>query len=172
MKKSIVSTVIAVALCATTGSAMAETVTVATNSATVTTQVRSLSSATVTVTPVDGSVTTDEVKQQGNKVAAVTLDASGLFNGQTGANIKLTVDNNNYDSVYQKWLFTSADGQSFRVSPVIPAGWIFDGQSIIKRLNGETELGSLNVDFQTASGNSDVQPGNYSMPVEMTFNTW
>ncbi len=171
MKKNIISTVIAAALCAVTGSAMAETV--ATDSATVSTTVRSVSSATVTVTPMDGSVTTDEVKQPGTKVAAVTLEASGLYNGQTGANISLTVDSSNYDSTTQKWKFISSDSsQSFKVIPVKPSGWNFNGNSISKRLNGETELASLNVDFETVAGNGNVQPGNYSMPVEMSFNTW
>jgi hypothetical protein len=171
MKKNIISTVIAAALCAATGSAIAAPV--VTDSATVTTAVRSVSSATVSVTPVDGSVTTDEVKQAGTKVAAVTLDASGLYDGPTGANISLSVGKSNYNADTQKWNFISADGsQRFSVLPVVPSGWNFNGDSISKRINGETELASLNIDFETVAGNGNVQPGNYSMPVEMTFGVW
>ena len=116
MKKNIISTVIAGALFAVAGSAMAlpneamDTATVtttvrATSTATVT--VRATSTATVTVTPNNGSISEDEITSNGIEVASVDVSASGLYDGTTGANIKLSVDPNNYPGKGNYWKMSS-----------------------------------------------------------------
>lgn len=171
MKKNIISTVIAAALCAVAGSAMAAN-NIVTDSATVTTTVRAVSSATVTVTPVDAIVTVDEVKQQGTSVAAVDVEASGLYDGNAGANIKLTVDGANYDSTYQKWKFISTNGESFAVLPALPSGWTFNGDNVTKRTQGVNSVSVTRINFETVAGNGNVTPGDFTMPVTLSFNTW
>lgn len=171
MKKNILSTVVAAALFAVAGSSMAAD-NIATDTATVTTTVRALTAATVSVTPVNAIVTTDEIKQQGTHVAAVDVEASGLYNGTTGANVKLTVDGSHYQSSGQSWLFTADSGESFSVVPVLPTGWNFNGDNITTRTDNQTSVAVTRIDFETKAGNGDVSPGDYNMPVTLSFNTW
>ncbi len=171
MKKNILSTVVAAALFAVAGSSMAAS-NIATDTATVTTTVRALTAATVSVTPVNASVTTDEIKQQGTRVAAVDVEASGLYNGTTGANVKLTVDGSHYQSATQSWLFTADSGESFSVTPALPTGWSFNGDNITTRTDNRTSVAVTRIDFETKAGNGDVSPGDYNMPVTLSFNTW
>ncbi|ELR5715098.1 hypothetical protein R3121_004780, partial [Escherichia coli] len=88
MKKNIISTVIAAALCTVAGSAMAAVV--VSDNTTLTTTVSAVSSASVTVTPIDATVSVDDVKVAGTSLAAAEVSATGLYNGTTGANVKLT----------------------------------------------------------------------------------
>ncbi|MBY7261103.1 hypothetical protein K6712_25530 [Escherichia coli] len=106
MKKNIISTVIAGALFAVAGSAMALP-NEAMDTATVTTTVRATSTATVTVTPNNGSISEDEITSNGIEVASVDVSASGLYDGTTGANIKLSVDPNNYPGKGNYWKMSS-----------------------------------------------------------------
>ncbi|MGS3948594.1 hypothetical protein [Escherichia coli] len=171
MKKNIISTVIAAALCTVAGSAMAAP-NMATDTAVLTSNVRAVSGATVTATPIDTIVTTDEITVPGTHVSAVTVDASGLYAGPTGkANVKLTVDPSHYHSSSQKWLFKDASGNSFKVLPEA-SGWGFDGNNITKRTDGATSVNSEQIDMVTVAGNKDVPPGAYTMPVTLSFNTW
>ncbi|EEQ4634570.1 hypothetical protein KX401_24450 [Escherichia coli] len=170
MKKNIISTVIAAALCAVAGSAMAAQ-NIATDTAVLTSNVRAVSGATVTATPIDVTVTTDEIKVAGTHVSAVTVDASGLYDGTKGANVKLTVDPSHYESGPQKWLFKDASGNSFKVTPQA-SGWNFNGGDVTKRTDGMTSVNGEQIDMVTVSGNGDVPPGAYTMPVTLSFNTW
>lgn len=170
MKKNIISTVIAAALCTVAGSAMAAQ-NIVTDNATLTTTVSAVSSASVTVTPIDATVSVDDVKVQGTSVAAAEVSATGLYNGTTGANVKLTVDSSNFNNVTRKWLFTSGS-ESFSVLPELPSGWQFNGDNITMRVDTIDTVPSTVITFKTSEGNGDVTPGAYTMPVTMSFNTW
>ncbi|ELF8196015.1 hypothetical protein ACORBL_004771 [Escherichia coli] len=171
MKKNILSAAIAATLFAVAGSSVAAS-NIATDTATVTTTVRALTAATVTVTPVSAIVTTDEIQQAGTHVAAVDVEASGLYNGTTGANVKLTVDSSHYQSAGQAWKFISDSGESFSVVPALPSGWNFNGDNVTTRTDNKTSVPVTRIDFETKSGNAAVSPGNYNMPVTLSFNTW
>ncbi|HFU7411176.1 hypothetical protein O5910_22965 [Escherichia coli] len=169
MKKNIISTVIAAALCTVAGSAMAAVV--VSDNTTLTTTVSAVSSASVTVTPIDATVSVDDVKVAGTSLAAAEVSATGLYNGTTGANVKLTVDSSNYDNVYGKWLFTSGS-ESIKVMPELPSGWQFNGDNITMQIDSVDSVPATVINFKTSSANSNVTPGVYTMPVTMSFNTW
>ncbi|HCP7956300.1 TPA: hypothetical protein OFX50_005002 [Escherichia coli] len=168
MKKNIISAVIAGAFFAVAGSAMAAPQE-AVDTATVTTSVLATSAATVSVTANNGSVSVDDITTTGVDVASVDVSASGLYDGTTGANLKLSVDGNHFAGG-QYWKMVSDSGESFKV--FVKTNWLQNGDNITLRTDGKTSVPTTNIVFSTASGNGTVSPGDYNMPVTLSFNTW
>ncbi|HGE5436066.1 TPA: hypothetical protein ACGF77_004508, partial [Escherichia coli] len=96
MKKTLISAFVAVACAATSGSAFAARE--AETAVTLTTTVVPLSSINIEATPAAETVTVEDVKVQGTKLASLSISADNLVNTGTGANISVTVDSNNYNS--------------------------------------------------------------------------
>lgn len=168
MKKNIISAVIAGAFFAVAGSAMAAP-REAVDTATVTTSVLATSAATVSVTPNSGSVSVDDITTSGVEVASVDVSASGLYDGPTGADLKLAVDANHFAGG-QYWKMVSGSGESFNV--FVKTDWQQNGNNVTLRTVGKTSVPTTKIVFATASGNRTVSPGDYSMPVTLSFNTW
>ena len=169
MKKNIISAVIAGAFFAVAGSAMAAPQE-AVDTATVTTSVLATSAATVSVTANNGSASVDDITTTGFDVASVDVSASGLYDGTTGANLKLSVDGSHFAGG-QYWKMVSDSGESFKVF-VKATGWQQNGNNITLRTDGKTSVPTTNIVFSTAAGNGSVSPGDYNMPVTLSFNTW
>ncbi|CAM6549613.1 MULTISPECIES: hypothetical protein [Escherichia] len=169
MKKNIISAVIAGAFFAVAGSAMAAP-NEATDTATVTTSVLATSAATVSVTANNGSVSVDDITTPQVEVASVDVSASGLYAGDTGkANLKLSVDQAHFAGG-QYWKMVSDSGESFKV--YVKTDWQQNGDNITLRTDGQDSVSATNIVFATASGNNTVSPGDYTMPVTLSFNTW
>ncbi|HBH8002372.1 TPA: hypothetical protein KW989_004870 [Escherichia coli] len=169
MKKNIISAVIAGAFFAVAGSAMAAPQE-AVDTATVTTSVLATSAATVSVTANNGSASVDDITTSEVDVASVDVSASGLYDGTTGANLKLSVDGSHFAGG-QYWKMVSDSGESFKVF-VKATGWQQNGNNITIRTDGKTSVPTTNIVFSTAAGNGSVSPGDYNMPVTLSFNTW
>ncbi len=168
MKKNIISALIASTFFAVAGSAIAVP-NEATDTATVTTHVLATSAATVSVTANNGTVSVDDISTPEVEVASVDVSASGLHDGKTGANVKLSVDKSHFYGG-QYWKMTSSSGESFNV--YVKTDWQQNGDNVTYRTDGRTSLPSTRIVFATAAGNGKVSPGDYTMPVTLSFNSW
>ncbi|MGV6963478.1 hypothetical protein ACWA3Y_24560, partial [Escherichia coli] len=63
-------------------------------------------------------------------------------------------------------------GESFQVFLETPQGWQKNGDNVTLRTDGMTDVPTTTITFKTAGGNSKVSPGDYNMPVTLSFNTW
>lgn len=167
MKKTLISAFVAVACAATSGSAFAARE--AETAVTLTTTVVPLSSINIEATPAAETVTVEDVKVEGTKLASLSISADNLVNTGTGANISVTVDSNNYTSQSQTWLFKNGSN-TIKASP-ITQGWNFNGDSVSVRVDNDSSFTDT-VELRTKSGNTGVVAGSYSMPVTVSYNTW
>ncbi|EGI1266684.1 hypothetical protein H6270_004716 [Escherichia coli] len=167
MKKALISAFVAIACAATSGSAFAGKE--AETAVTLTTTVAPLSSINIEATPAAETVTVEDVKVKGTKLASLSISANNLVNTATRANIKVTVNSDNYDSARQAWLFKNGTN-TIRALPS-SQGWSFNGDNVTKRVDTDSSL-TDKVDFNTKLGNTNVVAGSYSMPVTVSYNTW
>lgn len=176
MKKSLISTFIVATFLTASGVAMAGDKD-AVQTGTVTTTVTGSSGATIILNDNPQTVTTEDVKSPGVLLTTLGIDASGLnLSSAAGGNIAVEVEGDNYDADSGTWLF-KADGNStpLKALPKSGDGWTRNPNNRTSHnLQGSSENVSTNIQLpiESAEGNNNVTPGNYNMPVTVSFNTW
>ncbi|HAM3120451.1 TPA: Dr family adhesin structural subunit [Escherichia coli] len=174
MKKNIIAAIIAASCFSVSGVSLANTTSIlASHSTDVTTNVTAVTGATITVTPTPETVTTEQAATNGVKLASLTVDATGISNGVSGAsNVKVTVDSSHYsgDSAGQYWVFKDANGNGLN-SKVQGTEWQNNGDNVTHRTDSVTTYNG-SFDLVTAGSNTNVQPGVYTLPVTATITAW
>lgn len=174
MKKSLISTLIAAVCLTASGIAMAAD-NEAVQTGTVTTTVTGVSNVTITLTDTPETVTTEQVKVKGTRLASLGIEATGLdLSSVSGGNIAVAVESSNYDSASGAWLFKTDDGNStIKAQPRAAEGWY---QNPANRVSYRLQSGDKNVNLQLPieanSGNTNVSAGVYTMPLTVSYNTW
>ncbi|ENP3038026.1 hypothetical protein ACDB75_000939 [Salmonella enterica] len=171
MNKTLIASVVAIATFAGVGTASAAVM--ATSNVTLQTTITAASSTTVTATPAAENVSMDDIQKAGTKVASLTIDASGIVNGATGTNVQVVADSSYYDASRHTWLMKSGSNE-IQIVPEAggSTGWSYNGANATKRIDTDTSVSGLNLNFMTKEGNNSPVAGNYTLPLTINVNAW